>query len=121
MSRSRKTNHQLFSETGEKVAKIEKQSKEWRICRDINLAKKYINQWRIAKYKSKHQYGKQRLGSLKVYETTLAEDIDDFIDENEVHDECTLSEIECKVNNIEKLRTWYRVENRRGKQVRRNT
>ena len=44
---------------------------------------------------------KQRLHALKNDESTLADDIDNFIDKNKVERECTLSEIEDKINKTE--------------------
>ena len=44
---------------------------------------------------------KQRLHALKNDESTLADDIDNFIDKNKVERECTLSEIEGKINKTE--------------------
>ena len=43
----------------------------------------------------------QRLHALKNDESTLADDIDNFIDKNKVERECTLSEIEGKINKTE--------------------
>ena len=45
--------------------------------------------------------GKQRLHALKNDESTLADGIDNFIDKNKVERECTLSEIEDKINKTE--------------------
>ena len=51
---------------------------------------------------------KQRIDSLKVDEFTLAEDIADYIDENDVGNSSTVDEIDSKISRVEQLRTSYR-------------
>ena len=51
---------------------------------------------------------KQRIDSLKVDEFTLAEDIADYIDENDVGNSSTVDEIYSKISRVEQLRTSYR-------------
>ena len=51
---------------------------------------------------------KQRIDSLKVDEFTLAEDIADYIDENDVGNSNTVDEIDSKISRVEQLRTSYR-------------
>ena len=48
---------------------------------------------------------KQRIDSLKVDEFTLAEDIADYIDENDVGNSSTVDEIDSKISRVEQLRT----------------
>ena len=51
---------------------------------------------------------KQKTDSLKIDESTVAEDVDDFIDENEIDQSSTLEEIDTKINRMQQLRTSYR-------------
>ena len=51
---------------------------------------------------------KQRYDSLKVDESTLAEDIADYIDENDVGDSSTVEEFDSIISRVEQLRTSYR-------------
>ena len=51
---------------------------------------------------------KQRIDSLKVDEFTLAEDIADYIEENDVGNSSTVDEIDSKISRVEQLRTSYR-------------
>ena len=51
---------------------------------------------------------KQRIDSLKVDKFTLAEDIADYIDENDVGNSNTVDEIDSKISRVEQLRTSYR-------------
>ena len=51
---------------------------------------------------------KQRTDSLKVDEVTLAEDIADYIDENDAGDSNTTEEVDSKISRAEQLRTSYR-------------
>ena len=51
---------------------------------------------------------KQRIDSLKLNEFTLAEDIADFIDENDVGDSSTMEEVDSKISRVEQVRTSYR-------------
>ena len=51
---------------------------------------------------------KEKIDDLAIDESTIADDIADYIDENEVEDATSISEIEGKINKIEQLRTSYR-------------
>ena len=49
----------------------------------------------------------QRIDAIRVRLSTIADDIKDFIDENEV-DENLTTEVDCKICKIEELRASYR-------------
>ena len=51
---------------------------------------------------------KQRNDSLKGDESTLAEDIADYINGNNVDDSSIMEEVDCKIRRIEPLRASYR-------------
>ena len=50
----------------------------------------------------------QRIDAIRVRLSTIADDIKDFIDENEVDENLTISEVDCKIRKIEELRASYR-------------
>ena len=50
---------------------------------------------------------KQRIDSLKVDEFTLAEDIADYIDENDVGNSNAMEDTDSKISRVEQLRTSY--------------
>ena len=51
---------------------------------------------------------KQRIDTIRVELSTIANDIEDFIDKNEIVENSTTSEVDCKISKIEELRTSYR-------------
>ena len=51
---------------------------------------------------------KQRIDAMTVELLIIADDIEDFIDENEVDENSTTTEVDCKISKIEELRTSYR-------------
>ena len=51
---------------------------------------------------------KQRIDAIRVKLLAVADDIEDFIDENKIDENSTTSEINCKISKIEELRTSYR-------------
>ena len=58
---------------------------------------------------------KGKIDALAIDESTIAEDTADYIDENEVEDATSISEIEGKINKIEQLRTSYRKKHKKLK------
>ena len=50
---------------------------------------------------------KQRVDVISVEISTIADDIEDFIDENEIDENSTKSEADCKISNIEELKKSY--------------
>ena len=51
---------------------------------------------------------KQRIDAIRVELSTIANDIEDFIDKNEIVENSTTSEIDCNISKIEEFRTSYR-------------
>ena len=51
---------------------------------------------------------KQRIDAMTVELLIIADDIEDFIDENEVDENSTTTEVDCKISKIEELRTSHR-------------
>ena len=51
---------------------------------------------------------KQRIDAMTVELLIIADDIEDFIDENEVDENSTTTEVDCKISKIEEVRTSYR-------------
>ena len=51
---------------------------------------------------------KQKMDALVIHEATFGEDIDDFIDKNDVENMLSIEEVDGKIQQIEKLRTAYR-------------
>ena len=51
---------------------------------------------------------KQRVDVISVEISTIADDIEDFIDENEIDENATKSEVNYKISNIEELKKSYR-------------
>ena len=51
---------------------------------------------------------KQRIDAIRVELTTIADDIEVFIDENEIDKDSTTSDVDCKISEIEELRTIHR-------------
>ena len=50
--------------------------------------------------------GKQRIDVIRVELLTVADDIENFVDENKVDENSTTSEVDCKINKIEELSNW---------------
>ena len=51
---------------------------------------------------------KQRVDVISVEISTIADDIEDFIDENEIDENTTKSKVDYKISNIEELKKSYR-------------
>ena len=50
----------------------------------------------------------EKIDALSIKESTIADDISDFIDENQVENMLDASEIYNKISKLEELRTGYR-------------
>ena len=51
---------------------------------------------------------KERIDAIRVELSAVANDIEDFIDENKIDENSTTSKVDCKIIKIEELRTSYR-------------
>ena len=108
MRNKKRIDYKKLNETGEKVpVEVENQEAEEvaeisSLLRGISISEDLQNMHQ------EDNMEKQKIDSLKVDESTLAEDVDDFIDENEIDQSSTLEEIDVKINRMEQLRTSYR-------------
>ena len=114
MRRSKKINYKVFSETGEKEEKVDGQPEEAEtvevgeirnllsisISGDISEGLDQIGEG--------DNMDKQRIDTVRGELSTIADDIEDFINVNEIDENLTTSEVDCKVSKIKELRTSYR-------------
>ena len=87
---------EVVEEQGEEVAELSNLLRSISISEDLQLMSREA------------EMEKEKIDALAVDESTIAEDIADYIDENEVEDATSISEIEGKINDIEQLRPSYR-------------
>ena len=117
MRRSKRLDYKKFSETGEIIQKeveveedkqevVEEQGEE--VAELSNLLRSISISEDLQLMSREAEMEKEKIDALAVDESTIAEDIADYIDENEVEDATSISEIEGKINKIEQLRTSYR-------------
>ena len=102
----------MFSETGEKEEKADCQPEEAEtveVGEMSNLLRSIIISGDISEGLDQIGEGdnmdKQRIDAIRVELSTIADDIEDFIDENEIDENSTTSEVDCKISKIEDLRT----------------
>ena len=114
MRRSKRINYKVFSETGEKEEKVDGQPEEAEtvevgeirnllsisISGDISEGLDQIGEG--------DNMDKQRIDTVRGELSTIADDIEDFINVNEIDENLTTSEVDCKVSKIKELRTSYR-------------
>ena len=114
MRKSKRINYKVFSETGEKEEKVDGQPEEAEavevgeirnllsisISGDISEGLDQIGEG--------DNMDKQRIDTVRGELSTIADDIEDFIDVNEIDENLTTSEVDCKVSKIKELRTSYR-------------
>ena len=115
MRRSKKINYKVFSETGEKEKKVDGQPEKAETVEDSeisNLLRSISISGDISEGLDQIGEGdnmdKQRIDAIRVELSSIADDIEDFIDENEIDENSTTSEVDCKISKIKKLRTSYR-------------
>ena len=114
MRRSKRINYKVFSETGEKEEKVDGQPEEVQTV-EVDEISNLLRSISISGDISEglDQIGgdnmdKQRIDTIRVELSTIANDIEDFIDKNEIVENSTTSEVDCKISKIEELRTSYR-------------
>ena len=103
----------MFCETGENEKQVDGQPEEVEtvefgeissLLRSIgisgDISEEELNQ--IGEWDS---MDKQRVDAIRVELSTIADDIEDFIDENEVDKNSTTSEVDYKMQKIEEPRT----------------
>ena len=115
MRRSNRINYKVFSETGEKEEKVDGQPEEVGTV-EIGEISKLLRSIRISGDISEglDQIGegdnmdKQRIDAIRVELSTIPDYIEDFMDENEIDENSTTSEVDYKIGKIEELRTSHR-------------
>ena len=115
MRRSKRINYKVFSETGEKEEKVDGQPEEVQtveVGEISNLLRSISISGDISEGLDQIGEGdnmdKQRIDAIRVELSTIADDIEDFIDENEIDENSATAEVDCKISKIEELRTSYR-------------
>ena len=108
MRNKKRIDYKKLNETGEKVpVEVENQEAE-EVAEISSLLRSISISEDLQNIHQEDNMEKQKIDSLKIDESTLAEDVDDFIDENEIDQSSTLEEIDVKINRMEQLRTSYR-------------
>ena len=110
MRRSKRISYQVFSETGEKEEKVNGQSEEAEtveVGEISNLQRNISISGDISEGFDQIGEG-DNMDKQRVELSTIADDIEDFIDENEIDENSTTAEVDCKISKIEELRTSYR-------------
>ena len=112
MKRSKRINYKVFSETGEKEEKVDGQLEEAKtvelreilnLLRSISISRNIREG--LDQVGEGDNMDKQRFDVIPEELSTTADDIENFIDENEIDENLTTPEVDCK---IDKLRTSYR-------------
>ena len=106
MRRSKRLDYKQLNETGEKVEKEEVESNQTEevsnLFRTISISKD------LQSLNVEENMDKQRADALVIDEATTTEDIDDYIDENNVENVLSIEEVDEKIQRFEELRTAYR-------------
>ena len=103
-SRSKRIDYKKLNETGEKIL-VEDQKE---VAEISNLLRSISISENLHSIHQEDNMEKQKIDLLKIDESTIAEDVDDFIDENEIDQSSTLEQIDAKIDKMEQLRTSYR-------------
>ena len=115
MGRSKRINYKVFSETSEKEEKVDGQPQEVEtvevgeisnLLRSIGISGDISE--RLDQIGEGDNLDKQRIDAIRVELSTIVDDVEDFIDENEIDENSTTSEVDYKINKTEELRTSYR-------------
>ena len=105
----------MLSETGEKEEKVDGYPEEVEtvevhevsnVLRSVSISED-INEG-LDQIGDEDNLDKQRIDAMRVELLIIADDIEDFIDENEVDENSTTTEVDCKISKIEEVRTSYR-------------
>ena len=105
----------MFSETGENEEKVDGQpegTETVEVGEISNLLRSISISGDISEGLDQIGEGdnmdKQRIDAIRVELSTIADDIEDFIDENEIYENSTTWEVDWKISKIEEPRTSYR-------------
>ena len=106
MRRLKRLFYKQFNETGEKVEKELVESKQIEelsnLFRTISISKDFQS------LNLEKSMNKQKADACVIDEATIGEDIDDYIDENNVENMLSIEEADKKNRRIEELKTAYR-------------
>ena len=115
LTRSKKRlDYKKFGETGERTEKQLKGEEEadrdniGEVSELSNLLKSISISEDLQLVSSEENMSQEKINALSIEESTIADDISDFIDENQVGDMLDTSEIDNKISKLEELRTGYR-------------
>ena len=105
----------MLSETGEKEEKVDGQPEEVETV-EVGEISNLLRSTSISEDISEglDQNGEednmdeQWIDAIRVALSTIADDTEDLIDENEIDENSTTSEVDCKISKIEELRIYYR-------------
>ena len=124
MRRSKRLDYKQLSETGERVEKevevdtqkeeVPEQGKE--VAELSNLLRSISISENLQVMSSEADM-KEKIDALTIDESTIAEDIEDYIDENEVDVSTCIAEIDVKINKMEEFRTSYRKKHKELKLI----
>ena len=114
MSRSKRLDYKQLNET-EKVEKEEVESDQ--IEEVSNLFRTISISEDLKSLNLEESMNKQKADALVIDEATIWEDIDDYIDENDVKNMLSIEEFDGKLQQIEELRTTYRIRHSKLKVV----
>ena len=105
----------MFNETGEKEDKVDGQPEEVEtvevgeisnLLRSISISGDIIKE--LDQTGEEDNMDKQMIDAVRVELSTIADVIEDFIDENEIDENSTTWEVDSKISKSEELRTGYR-------------
>ena len=105
----------MFSETGEKEEKVDGRPEEVgtveageisNLLRSISISGDISEG--LDQIEEGDNMDKQIIDAIRVELSTIAGDIEDFFDENEIDENSTTSEVDYKISKIEELRTSYK-------------
>ena len=114
MSRSKRLDYKQLNET-EKVEKEEVESDQ--IEEVSNLFRTISISEDLKSLNLEESMNKQKADALVIDEATIWEDIDDYIDENDIKNMLSIEEFDGKLQQIEELRTTYRIRHSKLKVV----
>ena len=115
MRKSKRINYKMLSETGEKEEKADGQPEEVEtvevgeisnLLRSISISEDISEG--LDQNGEEDDMEEQWIDAIKVELSTIADDTEDLIDENEIDESSTTSEVDCKISKIEELRIYYR-------------
>ena len=110
MNRSKRIDYKRFNETGEKIEISDNQREEGttEVEEISNLMRRVSINSEVRPSDQSFGIEKQKIDTLTIEIQALGDDIDDYIDENEVEDLNTIEDIESCINKVEQSKSSYR-------------